>query len=327
MKIRKKRKIIILTVLAVVTLVIGSVGIYTLSTMKKISRVTISQKPEDLGIDNELFEDSKKAEETESKPESTPTEDVKPKNITNIALFGVDAPKGEAGRSDTIMIFTIDEFHKKLKLTSIMRDSYVNIEGHGMDKINHAYAFGGPQLAIKTINQNFKLNVKDFLLVNFSTLPQIVDTLGGVQMDIKDYEVSSLQGEGINAPGTYTLNGNQTLSYSRIRYVGNGDYERTERQRTVLKAVFSKMVNSDKAKLPSMIQKLFPMIETSLSNTDIVSLGSKTLDMDIKNLELQRFPLDAGSTGKMINSIWYLTFDLEAASKQVFSYIFEDKNP
>ena len=97
--------------------------------------------------------------------------------IKNIALFGVDAPDDENGRSDSIMIVTIDPAHEKLKLTSIMRDSYVNIPGYGLDKISHAYAFGGPQLAIKTLNENFGLNITNFMTVNFSSLPIIIDTL------------------------------------------------------------------------------------------------------------------------------------------------------
>ncbi|MDU3351583.1 MAG: LCP family protein [Clostridium sp.] len=87
--------------------------------------------------------------------------------IKNIALFGVDAVDGEAGRSDSIMIATVDPVHNKIKLTSIMRDSYVSIDGHGDDKINHAYAYGGPELAIKTINENFGMNIEDFVSVNF----------------------------------------------------------------------------------------------------------------------------------------------------------------
>ena len=87
--------------------------------------------------------------------------------IKNIALFGVDATDGESGRSDSIIIATVDPVHNKIKLTSIMRDSYVSIDGHGDDKINHAYAYGGPELAIKTINENFGMNIEDFVSVNF----------------------------------------------------------------------------------------------------------------------------------------------------------------
>ena len=94
--------------------------------------------------------------------------------IKNIALFGLDSTDGETGRSDAIMIATVDPIHNKVKLTSIMRDSYVYIDGYGNDKINHAYAYGGPELSIKTINENFGLNIEDFVSVNFSSLPVII---------------------------------------------------------------------------------------------------------------------------------------------------------
>ena len=129
-----------------------------------------------------------------------------------------------------------------------MRDSYVNIDGRGMDKINHAYAFGGPQLAVKTINSNYKLNIKDYVAVNFSTLPKLVDAVGGVDINIKDYELSELRDFGINSTGLQRLDGEQALMYARIRFVGNGDYERTERHRTILNSVFNKLMKQEKTR-------------------------------------------------------------------------------
>jgi len=97
------------------------------------------------------------------------------------------------------MILTLDEEHKVMKLTSIMRDSYVDIPEHGDDKITHAYAFGGPELAMKTLNENFKVNVEDFVAVNFTSLPEIIDKLGGVKINITEEEISHIP--GINSPG------------------------------------------------------------------------------------------------------------------------------
>ncbi|MDZ7548740.1 LCP family protein, partial [Clostridium perfringens] len=136
------------------------------------------------------------------------------------------------GRSDSIMILTLDSVHNKLKLTSIMRDSYVNIPGRGLDKINHAYAFGGPELAVRTLNENFDLNIKEFMAVDFTSLPTIIDKLGGVTINIIPEEISHIP--GITSAGNQVLNGKQALAYSRIRYASGGDYKRTERQRTVV---------------------------------------------------------------------------------------------
>ncbi len=149
------------------------------------------------------------------------------------------------------MILTLDEEHKVMKLTSIMRDSYVDIPGHGDDKINHAYAFGGPELAMKALNENFKVNVEDFMAVNFTSLPEIIDKLGGVKINIIPEEIHHIP--EITFLGEQVLNGEQALTYSRIRYANGGDYKRKERQRVVLEAVFEKLKVTPTKEYPSLI--------------------------------------------------------------------------
>lgn len=244
-------------------------------------------------------------------------------SVRNIALFGIDAREGGVGRSDSIMIATIDTTHNKLKLTSIMRDSYVDIKGHGYDKVNHAYAFGGPELAINTLNRNFDLNIEDFVAVNFSTLPRVIDKLGGVQINITSEEVSHIN--GISSPGVYTLNGAQALEYSRIRYATGGDYQRTQRQRNILNALFKKMLSMNVTSYPSLLNEILPMIHTSLKPKEILDLGNEVLKMNNSTLEQERFPRDGYCEGKMINGVYYLTFDKATTVQQIHNYIFEDK--
>ena len=111
--------------------------------------------------------------------------------IINIAFFGVDRRAvNEASRSDSIMILSIDEMHKKIKMSSIMRDTYVEIKNHGQTKINHAYAYGGPQLAIRTLNENFNLDIRDYVTVDFFNFEKIIDAIGGVTIDVKQDEIS-----------------------------------------------------------------------------------------------------------------------------------------
>lgn len=311
----KKSTKVIISVFSIIVVMVVLAGAYGMSLLSKVSKDTISKNNADLGISDEI----------QKKIDDVP----KSEEIVNIALFGVDAPENQAGRSDAIMILTIDNAHDKLKLTSIMRDSYVNIDGHGMDKINHAYAFGGPQLAIKTLNSNFDLNIKDYAMVNFSTLPKVIDAMGGVKINVKDYEVNEInKGSGkstkISSPGTYTLTGEQALAYSRIRYKGNGDYERTERQRAVLSALFTQLQKQGVSKYVSLTKTLLPMIKTSLSNGDIIKTGTSILSSGMKNLEQERFPLDEFSKGKKINGIYYLTFNSTATKEQIHKYIFED---
>ncbi|MPW25664.1 LytR family transcriptional regulator [Alkalibaculum sp. M08DMB] len=228
------------------------------------------------------------------------------KNIVNIALFGIDTRDDnyDGSRADTIMIASIDKIHKKIKLTSIMRDTYVSIPDNKYDKINHSYAFGGPALTVKTINQNFDMNIKNYVTVNFSALEKIVDAVGGVEIDVQANEVSSVK---VSSSGLQTLNGSQALDYSRIRKVGNGDYERTERQRTVLESVVMKVLNSKS--LPqtlSLIETLSPYIETSFKKTEMITLASTVFTSGIKEMEDTRLPLDDYSKGGLTNGVYYL---------------------
>lgn len=305
MKKRSKISLVILGVtLSILLIIVGGVYWYGIHLFNKIEKVEIDTN--DVGIKEEVQE--KLLEYNDS--------------VINIALFGVDAQDGEAGRSDSIIIATLDTTHKKLKLTSIMRDSYVTIADRGQDKINHAYAFGGAQLAIKTLNENFDLNIEDFVAVNFTTMPKIIDKLGGVTIDITSEEVSHIP--GIDSAGTYTLTGEQALAYSRIRYASGGDYVRTDRQRTVLNKVFEKILSTNVTQYPSLLSEILPMVKTSLDYSEILNLGNEVLKMGVTNLEQERFPRDEYCEGKMISGIYYLTFDKENTVQQLHDYIFED---
>lgn len=305
MKKMSKISLVILGVtLSVLLIIVGGVYWYGSHLFNKIEKVEIDTN--DVGIKEEVQE--KLSEYSDS--------------VINIALFGIDAQDGEAGRSDSIIIATIDTTHKKLKLTSIMRDSYVTIADRGQDKINHAYAFGRAQLAIKTLNENFDLNIEDFVAVNFTTMPKIIDKLGGVTIDITSEEVSHIP--GIDTAGTYTLTGEQALAYSRIRYASGGDYVRTDRQRTVLNKVFEKILATNVSQYPGLLSEILPMVKTSLDYSEILNLGNEVLKMGVTNLEQERFPRDEYCEGKMISGIYYLTFDKENTVQQLHDYIFED---
>ena len=208
------------------------------------------------------------------------------------------------------------------EFTSIMRDSYVNIPDIGMDKINHAYAFGGPQLAIKTINENFGLDITDYVSVNFTSLPIIIDILDGVDIDITEEEVPHIP--GISYAGTHNLTGDQALSYSRIRYASGGDYMRTQRQRTVLNALFNKLSSLSVTDFTGLLNEVLPYVQTSMNPSDMLALGTKALGSISNGLSQDRFPRDGYCEGTMINGVYYLSFDLPTAKEQMMSYIFDD---
>ena len=306
----------------------GGIG-YTYYQLSKVNVIEISKKDEDLGIKPVVLEQVK-GEKIEAGTE-----------IINIALFGVDRRyKNEPSRSDCIMILTIDEKHKKIKMSSIMRDTYVKIKGHGNTKINHAYAYGGPQLAIRTLNENFNLDIKNYVTVDFFDFESIIDSIGGVSINVKKDEVSLINTymeevanfekqtfKAVTSTGIQNLDGKQAVSYSRIRYTAGGDYVRTERQRTVLGALLAKIQGVGKLEFPSKVSKLLPFTQTSMSSIEIIKLGTAIFANDIKILDQERFPVDGYCTGKMIRGVWYLVPDIKASTDQIHKYIYEDERP
>ncbi len=305
---KKKRNIIIV---AVIFAIILGIFLYGYDYLNDIKTVKITEKDEELGI----------------KPKKDSKQE---KGVINIALFGGDGrTDDEVSRSDAIMILSIDKTHKKIKLASIMRDTYVEVYNHGMTKINHAYAYGGPELAIRTINENFDLDIRDYAFVNFDSFEKLVNTVGGVDIELNVAEVNEINknvnGSSIGGPGVHHLNGEQALAYSRIRKIGHGDYERTERQRRVISELFEKGKTVKMSQYPKLVDSLFPYVETSLSKMEIVKLGTYGITNNIRILEQTRFPKEEHSKGEFIGDIWYLVTDLEAMEKEIHEFIYEDE--
>lgn len=321
---KSKIKKVILAIVILVIFILSSVIGYFYFTLSNVNTVELDKSNKGLAISPDVV---KKLEEIKDPP-------------VTIALFGVDRrTEKEVGNSDTILIATIDKEHKKIKLTSIMRDSRVAIPGFGLNKINSAYLHGGPQLAVKTLNQNFGLAIKDYVTVDFYSMDKIITQLGGVKIDVKqneiqfinDYQTDTASHQKVKPvqvtkPGLQTLNGLQAVGYSRIRYIGN-DQQRTERQRTVLTALLNKVMSGGVASFPSTAGKLTQFVETSLSTTDIVSLGLSALNSGTKNIVQARFPLDSYLTTPTIDGVSYVVYDLATAKQQLFDYIYKDITP
>lgn len=206
----------------------------------------------------------------------------------NIAIFGVDSRQddyGKGNRSDCIIIASINNKTHDVKLISVYRDTYVQIEGYGLDKITHAYSYGEAPLAIKTLNENLDLNIKEFVTVNFDSVSDAVDALGGIKMQITSAEVKYINGyidetskvtgkksKHITSAGTYTLDGVQAVAYSRIRYTSGGDYKRTERMRDVITAMIAKLKTKSVTQINKIADEILPKVYTNLSMTDLLSM-------------------------------------------------------
>lgn len=260
---------------------------------------------------------------------------IKSSGIINIVFFGLDGGnKNGYSRSDSIMVVSIDEKRNKLKVTSLMRDMYVPIPGKGSNKINAAYASGGPSLAIKTINTNFGLNIKDYVTIDFAGLEKLIDMLGGIEVKLSKAEAdtinreeeqnNSLQGStGLLASGNQKLNGSQAVKYCRIRYVGHADFERTERQRRVLNELLKKLKEIGVTKLPETISAMLPYVKTSLSPGEIVKLGIKGIGLKTNNIVQYRLPVDGTYKSQYIGKMAVLVPDIEANKKKIYDFIYE----
>lgn len=220
----------------------------------------------------------------------------------DVALFGVDARDrslGKGNRSDVVMIAHVDQKTKEVNLFSIYRDTYVEIPDRGMDKLTHAYAYDGYELALNTINTNFDLNIDKFVTVNFAVLEQAIDLLGGIEIDVADNEVKWINGyvrslnreSGINkvayisGPGKQNLTGSQAVAYCRIRYTEGGDLKRAERQRTVLNEMLKKAKKTDMATLLSIVNEMTKEIYTNLETSEIVGLAKDVASYKINKSE------------------------------------------
>lgn len=329
MKFSRKRVIV---ALLMVMLGFGMAGFFYVQS--QINHVEIDKSDEALGIRTEpqTSKDSKPSVVKKEKPV-----DKYQDKIINIALFGVDRRnQGEESRADATMILTVDFKNNKLKVSSLMRDMFVEVEGYEKTKFNHAYAYGGAPLAIKTINQNFDTDIRDYVTVDFFTLEKVIDEISGIEIDVKEseiplinrhmQEVATIQGElgvKVHHAGVQTLNGKQAVAYARIRYVGNGDFERTERQRKVVSQMVKKVEGLSKTELPGLVMKVLPHVETSLNTNTIIDMGVKYLTEGITEMEQDRFPRDGAWESLKIDNGWYMKVDMERTTDDIAEFIYE----
>ena len=234
------------------------------------------------------------------------------KGYTTIGLIGLDGRDGKLKsgvRSDTMIIASINNDTKKVKLVSVYRDTYLRIgedsEGNGQyNKANAAYAKGGPEQFLSMLNTNLDLNVTDFVSVDFQAVAEAVELLGGIDVELKEEEVIHLNNYCVETSkvtgmdytpleekaGVHHLNGVQTVSYARIRYTSGNDFRRAARQREVIYKIIEKAKNSDIATLSKILDKVFPKVYTSFTKAEILQMGMSMMSYDIE--DQTGFPFD-----------------------------------
>lgn len=250
-------------------------------------------------------------------------------DVINILLLGVDERPNDSGRCDTIMIATIDKKNKRLKLTSLMRDMYIDIPGVGQRKFNASYANGGVELVYQTLLNTFGIQMDGYVKVNFEGFVEVIDQLGGVDISINDAEYNWIQ-RHCKRPvllsikkGPQTLNGDQALLYSRLRKVGNSDYERTERQRRVLEQIYLKFKDKSVPELLNIGTGMLEHIETDLTDKQIKSLLATVTTMGATTIDQYRIPVDGTFSGQRLSGAGdVLIVDFEKNKELLYDFIF-----
>ncbi|OXX84539.1 hypothetical protein AVM15_03755 [Paraclostridium benzoelyticum] len=265
--------------------------------------------------------DSSEAKDVKNKIEKADDKD----GITNILLAGVDGNNLDKGnRSDSMMVLTIDEKNNDIRITSLARDTYVQIPGYGEEKLTHAYAYGGPALLLQTIDKNFGLKIDKYAVVSFSSFEKIIDAMGGVEIDVLPKEVSYIQ--GVDSAGKQTLNGAEALAYSRIRYADDA-YQRDNRQRTVMQAAYNKLA-SNPGDLMEIGNTILGYTKTNMPPMEIFKLANKVIKMNFTEFPQLEFPLDGHREGKTLSQEkgWVILWDKEYNNEQLKKFIFDYKN-
>lgn len=265
----------------------------------------------------------------------TPVKEEKEDDVINILLLGTDKYDSNVlTASDATMILTIDTINNKIKLCSIMRDTYLEVPGQDPCNLNDVIIKGGPELTMKTINTNFNLQIDKFIQVNLNSLSKIIDILGGVEINVTDEEIPYINGlissidsnNGTNNPmvtssGLQTLNGTQASAYSRIRSTSGRDYKRTQRQRDVLSSLYNKFTSASITQLAQLMNNILPLVSTNITDTEILSLISKVLTMQVEAIEQARFPLD-GQHETVLTDMYHMIIDKDQTTNEIHKFIF-----
>ncbi len=267
------------------------------------------------------------------KVEYTPTEiltdqPMKEEGVTNILLIGNDSRAGGGdGRSDAMILVSISNRTKTIYLTSLLRDIYVEIPGHESNRLNAAYAFGGPELLLETIKQNLDIEVNRYVQVNFQAFANLIDAVGGVELELTNEEVqlvnaylneyNLLENRPIDtdylptdASGLLHLNGPQALAYSRNRYIGS-DFGRTERQRKILEAVFHQLPASMLTNLDDLIDGILPNLTTNISRSECYTLSLDAPKLLTYELVQASIPIAGSYQSATIRKMAVLQVDFE----------------
>jgi len=284
---------------------------------------------------------SEAADETEEAAESdTGTSVVSlpgDDGIYSILLIGSDRREDNwNGNSDVMIVLTVNSNTQRIIMTSYMRDLYAEIPGYGVHKLNYAYAASGADKLIETLETSYDIEIDNYAAVDFDSMAEIIDLIGGVDIELSDAEVEVLNNylseddkdQALASGGEYHLNGVQAVAYMRIRYVGNADYQRTQRQRSVLSDIFETAQDMTAAELTELAQEVLELTDHDISALDMIQLLSSLSGLTEYELVENRVPYD----GMFTSQNEMLVPDFDATIEKLhgilygYDYCFEDED-
>lgn len=309
---------VITVVFTVIVVILSAIGVKIYKVYNTTSKVAINKDNISLEISDDIAKLGKE------------------KGKKNILFIGSDEGAGDVnGRSDSMILITIDKDNKKIKATSFMRDTLVTIPDKGKHNLNNAYAYGGPDLLVKTFNYNFGLDIKDYVKVDFSTFIKVIDKIGGVEINVNQNEIkvandyirnlnncTKKSSPEIKKAGVQTLDGIQALGYSRNRYVGT-DYARTRRQRKVLGAIVKKVSNLGYVDAIRLANDILPEVTTTLNIAEVSDIGAWSIINKIDTLEGDYFP-KSYKTRHVVSDEYHILANMESLKKEIQDYIYND---
>ena len=321
---RRKKRLIGMLIAEFFLIVILGAGVWALGKMDKLQ----SEDVGDVDMNEDIDEDTAKLL----------------KGYTNVALFGIDTRTigdlGAGNRSDTMIIASINNETKEVKLMSVYRDSYLNRADDTYGKCNAAYKSGGPKQAMEMLNTNLDLNIQYYVSVDFVALIKTIDALGGIDIDVQDdeweyvnaymYETTEISEDYLDhyspfleGPGLQTLDGLQATAYCRIRYTAGRDFKRTERQRTVISKIVEKAKGAGLGTINKIVDEVFPLVSTNIPKTTMIGMAAGMMSYELG--ESGGFPTYLENK-KINKQDMVIPADLEANVKELHKFLFGEED-
>lgn len=248
-------------------------------------------------------------------------------DVYNILLIGTDTRSdGFTGRSDAMMILSVNRKTRKIHLVSLMRGLYVAIEGHDRSMLNNSYSWGGSRLLLQTIRENFRIAIDDYIVINFVGFKKAIDLTGGVAISLTEAEVEYMYlafPDGSFKVGSNRLNGEEALCYARIRQI-DSDYKRTSRQRKVIESLINQLETRSASQLDALVRELLPLVKTNLSRSRMISLAVNALKYKSYPVRQLMLPISKTYQTIIVRGVQMVQYDEAKNIEELHRFLYED---